>query len=136
MITKTTTYTDYNGNSRTDTCYFNLTKAEIGKLQMRKNGTFINYIQELAKKHRVEEMYNFVYDLILDSYGERDLEGFRFRKSPEMRTDFEQSIAFSEILMEMLNDPEKLSDFVKKILPMDVVTEGGSVNAMALPETT
>lgn len=136
MVTKTVSYTDYNGNARTDTCYFNLTKAEIGNMQMRMNGTFIDYIQELAKKHRVEEMYHFVYDLILDSYGERDLEGFRFRKSKEMREEFEQSIAFGEVLMELLNDPEKLSDFVKKILPTDVVTEGGSVNAAALPETT
>lgn len=136
MITITKTYTDYNGNSRTDTCYFNLTKAEIGNLQMRMNGTFIDHIQELAKKHKVEEMYHFVYDLILDSYGERDLEGFRFHKSPEMRTEFEQSIVFGEILIDLLNDPDKLSGFVKKILPSDVVAEGGSVNAAALPATT
>ena len=32
MLKKTITYTDYNGNSRTEDFYFNLTKTELMKM--------------------------------------------------------------------------------------------------------
>lgn len=136
MIRKETSYVDYNGQKQKDICYFNLNKAEIGKLQMRNNGTFIDVLKDLVDRRKVEALYDFLYNLLLDSYGERDPEGRRFIKSPEMRTEFEQSLAFSEILMELVSDGDKLSDFVKAIIPSDLVTSEGGVDAKALPETT
>lgn len=133
MVRKEISYTDFNGKSQKDIAYFNMNKAELGKLQMKENGTYIDRLQDLVARRKVEEMFNFVYNLILDSYGERDPEGRKFIKSKELRDDFEQSIAFSEFLMELVSDGEKLSDFITSILPPDMVTKEGSVNAQALP---
>lgn len=133
MVRKEISYTDFNGRSQKDIAYFNMNKAELGKLQMRENGTYIDRLQDLVARRKVEEMFNFVYNLILDSYGERDPEGRKFIKSKELRDDFEQSIAFSEFLMELVSNGDKLSDFITSILPPDMVTKEGSVNAQALP---
>lgn len=133
MVRKEISYTDFNGKSQKDIAYFNMNKAELGKLQMKENGTYIDRLQDLVARRKVEEMFNFVYNLILDSYGERDPEGRKFIKSKELRDDFEQSIAFSEFLMELVSDGDKLSDFITSILPPDMVTKEGSVNAQALP---
>lgn len=135
MIRKEISYVDYNGNNQKDVAYFHLSKAEIGKLQMRQNGTFIDRLQDLVARRKVEALYDFIYNLVLDSYGERDPEGRKFIKSEEMRTDFEQSIAFSEFLMDLLSDSDKLSTFVKDIIPRDLMTAAGEVDVKAIPET-
>lgn len=133
MLRKEISYTDFNGKPQKDLAYFHMSKAELGKLQMRENGTYIDRLQDLVARRQVEEMFNFVYNLVLDSYGERDPEGRKFIKSKELRDDFEQSTAFSEFLMELVGDGDKLSDFITSILPPDMVTGEGSVNAQALP---
>lgn len=133
MLRKEISYTDFNDKPQKDIAYFHMNKAELGKLQMRENGTYIDRLQDLVARRQVEKMFNFVYNLVLDSYGERDPEGRKFIKSKEMRDDFEQSLAFSEFLMELVSDGNKLSDFITSILPPDMVTREGNVNAQALP---
>lgn len=133
MIRKEISYVDFNDKPQKDIAYFHLSKAELGKLQMRENGTFIDRLQELVARRQVEAMYNFVYNLVLDAYGERDPEGRKFIKNPALREDFEQSIAFSEFLSELLADGDSLSDFIRAILPADM-TVGGDVRVEALPE--
>ena len=48
MLVKTIEYIDYDGNPQKDTCYFNMTKAEIAAMQVRMNGKFIDYLKELV----------------------------------------------------------------------------------------
>lgn len=136
MLKKTVTYTDYNDVQQTDVLYFNLTKAELGRLQMRMDGKFLDHLQNLIERKHIEDLYNFFYNLVLDSYGEKDVTGKRFTKSPNIRTDFENSIAFSEALMDIISSGEKMSAFVKGVLPPDMITEAGDVNAAAIPAET
>lgn len=133
MLRKEVNYTDYNGDQQIDICYFHLNKAELGKLQMRMDGKFLDHIQALIEKRRIESLYDFFYNLLLDSYGERDVSGKRFNKSKDIRDDFENSIAFSELLMEIISDQENMSAFIKGILPPDMVTAAGGVDVKAIP---
>lgn len=136
MLRKEVTYTDYNGEKQTDVLYFNLSKAELGKLQMRMDGKFLDHIQALVERKRIESLYNFFYNLLLDSYGEKDVTGKKFNKSKEIRDDFENSIAFSELLMEVISDPDNMASFTKGILPPDMVSAAGDVNVKAIPSET
>lgn len=133
MLKKTATYIDYNDEKQTDVLYFNLSKAELGKLQMKMDGKFLDYIQACIEKKRVESLYDFFYNLLLDSYGERDVTGKKFNKNPQIRADFENSIAFSEVLMEIISNVDNMSAFVKGILPPDMITAAGDVNVKAIP---
>lgn len=133
MLKKTVSYTDFNNESQTDVIYFNLNKAELGKLQMKMNGKFLDHIQLLLEKKQIEGVYNFFYDIVLDSYGERDASGKKFIKSHAMREDFENSIAFSEVLMNVISSPESMSTFIRGILPTGMITEEGNIDAEAIP---
>lgn len=136
MLRKTVNYTDYNGESQTDVLYFNLNKAELGKLQMRMEGKFLDHIQALIEKKKIGSIYDFFYNLLLDSYGEKDITGKKFIKNKQIRDDFENSIAFSEVLMDIISSPENMSTFTKGILPPDMVTEEGAVDVKAIPAET
>lgn len=119
MLIKTIEYIDYDGNPQKDTCYFNLSKAEIAAMQVRMDGKFIDHLQDLVKGKHIEEMFHYFRDLVLDSYGEKSADGKRFYKRKEARDDFEYSIAFSELLTELMQDPQKVRAFTRSILPPD-----------------
>ena len=133
MIKKTVSYTDFNGDKQTDTLYFNLNKAELGKLQMKMNGKFLDHMQLLLEQKQIEGVYNFIYNLVLDSYGEKDASGKKFIKNSQMKEDFENSIAFSEVLMNVISSPENMSAFIKGILPSEMITEVGNIDSKVIP---
>lgn len=133
MLTKTITYTDLNGNSQTETFLFNMNKAELGRMQVKMDGKYIDYLQSLVAGKKIEALYKFFYDLVLDSYGEKSEDGKRFIKSAVARADFECSVAFSEILIDTIGDADKMAAFTKGILPLDMVTAAGDVRVEALP---
>lgn len=119
MLVKTIEYIDYDGNPQKDTVYFNLNKAEIAAMQVRMNGKFIDHLKKLVKEGQVEEMFTIFRDLVLDSYGVKSEDGKRFYKKKEAREEFECSIAFSEILAELMTDRQKVKVFTRSILPPD-----------------
>lgn len=119
MLVKTIEYTDYNGNPQKDTLYFNMTKAEIAAMQVRMDGKFIDYLKELVDGNKIEKIFEYFRDIVLDAYGEKSEDGKRFYKTPELRKDFEASIAFSELFSELMTDAKKVSDFTRAILPPD-----------------
>lgn len=136
MLKKTIKYTDYNGETQEDVLYFNLNKAELGKLQMKMDGKFLDHLQALLERKKIESLFEFFYNLILDSYGEKDVTGKRFIKNPEIRADFENSLAFSEVLMDVISDADKMAAFTKGILPPNMMTEAGDIDVKAIPAET
>ena len=132
MLTKTITYVDLNGVSQTETYLFNMNKAELGRMQVKMDGKYIDYLQQLVAGKKIEELYNFFYTLVLDSYGEKSEDGKHFYKSEERKRDFECSVAFSEILIDTIGDADKMSAFTKGILPPDMVTKAGDVDVKAI----
>lgn len=119
MLTKTFEYTDYNGNLQRETLYFNMSKAEIASMQVRMDGKFIDHLKSLVEGNKIEQLFEFFRDLVLDSYGEKSEDGKRFYKTPEMRKDFEVSIVFSELITELMQGKENVISFTRGILPPD-----------------
>ena len=48
MLKKTITYTDYNGNSRTEDFYFNLNEAELAEMVVSVDGGLTAMIQRIV----------------------------------------------------------------------------------------
>lgn len=119
MLTKTFEYTDYNGNLQKETLYFNMSKAEIAAFQVRMDGKFIDHLKSLVEGQKIEKLFGFFRDLVLDSYGEKSEDGKRFYKTPEMRRDFEASIVFSELITELMRGKQNVISFTRGILPPD-----------------
>lgn len=119
MLVKTFKYTDYNGNPQEETLYFNMTKAEIIAFQVRMDGKFIDYLKQLVSGNKVEELFGYFKEIVLNSYGEKSSDGKRFYKNDKMREDFEASIVFSELIADLMTDTKQVAAFTRAILPPD-----------------
>lgn len=117
MLKKTITYVDYDGNPRTEDFYFNLSKAEIAKMEVSTSGGMEKMLQELVASKdgkRIMEVFN---GIILKAYGEKSPDGKRFVKSAELSQAFEQTEAYSELFMELVTDADKAAAFINSIIP-------------------
>jgi len=120
MIKWTITFHDYNDNEITEDFYFGMNKAELTKMQFDANGAYVNYLERISNERDLKRLGEEFRKYILMSYGRKSDDGRFFRKSQEMRDDFEQSDAYSELFMELISDSEKASKFFTGILPKDL----------------
>lgn len=125
MLKKTITYTDYDGNERTEDFFFNLSKAEVLEMEMGINGGMTKLIQRLVAEQDMERISRTFKEIILKAYGEKSLDGKYFEKSEEKSRRFSQTEAYSELFLELL-DPEKAAAFINAILPQDAVTQANA----------
>lgn len=123
MIKKTITYTDYNGNERTEDHYFNLSKAEVMEMEMSTTGGLAEMIQRVVAAQDQPSIIKIFKDLILKAYGEKSADGKRFIKSEEISTAFSQTEAYSQLFMELATDADAAAKFVNGIVPADMAKQ-------------
>ena len=122
MLKKTFTFTDYNGNERTEDHYFNLTKAEALELEMSTSGGFVEMINRIVAAQDAPTIMAAFKDFVRKAYGVKSPDGRRFVKSPEIWADFEQTEAYSMLFIELATNAEKASEFVNAVFPNDAKT--------------
>lgn len=134
MIRKTVTYFDYDNNERTETLYFNLNQSELVEIAMDIPDDVSTTVgsdpekfdKEVVAKGLVEKMgqkgiMGFVKDLLLKSYGIKSEDGRRFIKTPAIREEFSQTVAFDTVFMELMADDKAAADFVNGVIPANVI---------------
>lgn len=117
MFKKTITYTDYNDVERTESFYFNLTKAEVLEMELSTTGGLSAMIQGVIDSKDTPQLIKIFKTLVLKAYGEKSPDGRRFIKSPEITEAFSQTEAYSEIFMELATDEKSAAAFVQGITP-------------------
>lgn len=127
MLKKTISYTDYDGNERTEDFYFNLTKAECVELNYSEVGGIQKYIEALVRENDNKRIVALFKDLIFMSYGEKSPDGRRFVKSKELSEGFAQTEAYSNLFIELASDANAGAEFINGIVP--------TVDVAALPIT-
>lgn len=120
MLSKTITYVDYNGNERTETFNFNLTKAEMTEMELGVTGGLTTMLDNIVKAKDTPALVREFKKLVLKAYGVKSPDGKRFIKSEELSTEFSQTEAYSQIFMELATDADAASKFVNGIVPADV----------------
>ena len=128
MLKKTVTYEDYNGVTRTEDFYFNLSKAEIAEMELSTAGGFAEMINKVIAAQDGPTIIKIFKDLVLKAYGEKSADGKRFVKSEEIATAFSQTEAYSQIFMELATNAEAASAFVNGIIPADLAKEVAKQN--------
>ena len=123
MIKEAITYTDYNGVSRTEDFYFNLTKAEVMELEMSTKGGLAEMIQRIVAAQDQPAIIKIFKDLIIKAYGVKSPDGKRFIKNQEVVDDFVQTEAFSELFMKLATDADAAAKFVNGIVPADLAKQ-------------
>lgn len=120
MLKKTITYTDYDGNERTEDFYFNLSKAEIMEMELSTTGGLTKMIEKIVAEQDGKKIIEVFKDLVLKSYGEKSADGRRFIKNDEIREAFSQTEAYSDLFMKLATDADEAADFVNGIVPANL----------------
>jgi len=119
MYKKNITYTDFNGDERTDAFYFNLSDAEILELQVSYGGDMSRIMRNMLEKRDAKGLLGIITNLIQTSYGEKSSDGKRFMKNQEIRDSFVTTDAYSKLVLELLNDDKEFEKFMTNVIPSD-----------------
>ena len=120
MFAKKITYTDFNDVERTETFYFNLSKAEIAEMQVTTEGGLGEKLQKIIDSKDQAEIFKMFKYLILKAYGEKSEDGKRFVKSAELSEAFSQTAAYDDFFMELGTNSDAAQAFINGIIPKDL----------------
>jgi hypothetical protein len=132
MLKKTITFENLDGEQVTRDYYFNINKAELLSLQLSEKGGLDKKLEKIQQEDDYNGLFEFIKTLILLSYGEKDDDGIKFikaRNGIKLATEFEQSEAFSELIMELISSADALNAFVNGIIPKDVAATANKLQA-------
>lgn len=121
MLKKRITYTDYDGNERTEDFYFNLSKAEILEMEYSTVGGMQKKMETIIATKDSKRLIEVFKGIILDSYGEKTPDGRHFIKVDEnghrLANKFMQTEAYTSLFMELAFDDKAASEFINGIIP-------------------
>lgn len=114
MLKQQVTYEDFDGNTQSETLYFNLNRMELISFQKRYGSENMEkYINKLIEEKQIEPMYDLLNDFVLTAYGVRSEDGKRFIKNDEIREEFKQSLAYEALIEDFHDDSRKvLENFI------------------------
>lgn len=118
MYKKTMTFTDFNGNERTETFWFNLTEAEVVEMENGVSGGLTNMLENIVAAQDQTAIIETFKNLILKAYGVKTPDGRGFDKSPAVVKAFADTQAYSDLFMELSMNSKSASEFFNGILPV------------------
>lgn len=130
MLKKTITYTDFDGNERTEDFYFNLSKSELILLETTTPGGYVTMLQRIIDSKDNIELMNVFTDLIKKSYGVKSEDGKRFIKNEQVLDDFLSSAAFDEMFTEFFTTENAAAEFAQGIIPKNLANEAAKKSSV------
>lgn len=123
MYAKTIVYDDLDGNKQSEVWHFQLNKGTIYEMTMRYGEALWLNFSNLTDGEKVDGngLVEAFRILLSNSVGRRV--GQRFQQSQEITDEFMQTGAYSEFLVELLQNPDMATDFFKTIIPASVVRD-------------
>ena len=119
-------YIDFNGNPQQRVLYFNLSEAEITKIQ--KDYLHLGGIQvvmnEAIASGETKKLLDFFELLVRQSYGIKSDDGQVFRKNAQIWEDFENSAWYSDLYMSFFKEEGQVgSRFINAVLPKHLIEQ-------------
>lgn len=139
MIKKTVTYTDMNGNERTEDFYFNLTQVELAEMDLEVSGIsggMLGILQKIIREKDQRQIVEYFKKIVLAAYGEKSVDGRRFVKSEAIRNGFAPTEAYSKIFMELAQDADAAAKFINGIMPKEVADQAKKMSKEEIAEIT
>lgn len=136
MIGKTVTFENFNGEKVTETFYFHLSKAELAELETLDEGKSLSeMLEQMGENVDTSKVLSLLKKILSFAIGRKSEDGRRFVKNDEIRDDFFQSEAYSELLFSLLQNPDESLEFVRGMFPSDLrdnldkfITEDGEAS--------
>lgn len=119
----TAEYEDYDGNKRKRELLFNLTKAELRKLNYSVNGGIDKYYQNIVDAGDSKELYKAFEEIVDLSYGEKSNDGEHFLKNDEILNNFKSSMAYETFMDYLLETEDGAIKFINGVIPAKLAAE-------------
>ena len=123
MFKKTMTYTDYDGNQRTEDFFFNLTRAECMEMNFSETGGLEKMLRKIIAEQDTKRIVEVFKEIVLKAYGEKSPDGRRFIKTPEITEAFSQTEAYSDLFIELATNADSASAFINGIIPANLIVD-------------
>lgn len=123
MLKRNITFTNFDGESKTKTFYFNLTKTELLELESSAEGGLAASLQSIVDSKNAATLISEFKKIIMMAYGERSEDGDRFTKSAALSEQFSQTAAFDQLFMDLAQDDQLASDFILGVMPSDITSQ-------------
>lgn len=124
MLKKTIEYEDYNGTTRKEDFYFNLSKAELLEMELGTTGGLSEMIGRMVSALDAPSIIAQFKGIIMKAYGEKSADGKRFVKSEELSIAFTQTEAYSKLFTDLLlGGDEGIAEFIQGIIPAEMASE-------------
>lgn len=139
MIKKTFNYVDFDGNPVEEEYFFHLNKAELMEMELSAYGGLELLIKRLIEEKNSEEIVKIFKRIILSSVGQKSYDGKRFIKNDEIRTNFYQTEAYSQLFCDLIQNPDHANEFINGVIgykPEAVAEAANPANAQVLAPAT
>lgn len=128
MYKITETYTDYDGNERTEDFFFHVTKAEIMEMDFFEEGGLQKTMEKIMGQQNRQRLMEIFKKIVIMAYGEKSADGRRFMKSEEIKKAFTETEAYSNIFIRLATDSKAAAEFINNIVPKDLQEEAAKVS--------
>jgi len=127
MLKKSITYENFNGQEVTEDFYFHMSKAELIEMEFTQTGGMQKFLEKIVADDDKAAILTEFKKIILMSYGQKSVDGARFRKDESLRQDFQDSPAYDVLFMELCTNAGKASDFINGIMPKGLESDMAAV---------
>jgi len=141
MLKRPITYVSFDNEPFTEDHYFNITRAEVAKMELGKSqlskdgnvtGGMDKYLQEQIATGEGAKIMAAFETFIDASYGVKSPDGKKHLKTPELLAEFKSSAAYDQLFYELCTDAKAGADFFNGIMPVDLK---GDVEAARKPSS-
>lgn len=124
MLQKTIKFEDYNGDQVTKDFWFHMNKADIAEFKYRKDGSdMVDVISRIMTNENIRGVLDILKEIARSAVGRKSEDGSRFIKDDEARSELFDTDAYSELMYELLSNPDYAAEFIQGILPKDVAKQ-------------
>lgn len=121
MIKLSITYDDFDGNTVIEDHHFHLSKSELIDLETAAGETLSIKLTRAGQSNDGAQLMKMFKDLVSLSYGQRvDGSGGQFYKNDDLTKRFMGSLAFDQLLVDLLTDVTSGIDFVNGLMPSGI----------------
>ena len=116
MLKKHVKYQGFDGEIIGEDLYFNLTRMDAIELSaLYESKDLAAYMDEIVKNKDIASLYRVLKDIVLLAYGVKSEDGKRFIKNDVVKKEFEESLAFAQLIEDLHETDSALSEFVTGI---------------------
>lgn len=114
------TYTDYNGEERTETLYFNLNAAELAKMEANASGGLEFYLKSIIDAKDNGAIWNTLEKIVLAAYGKKMPDGSFAKEGGKLAEKFVETKAYPDFMVWLFgNNTANATTFLQQIIPSE-----------------